>query len=139
MVISVDTYLLKAGEDVVQLLQDHIVMVQSMSSSPHSEMFQARITSWENKLCLIQEVIENWQLCQSHWLYLEPIFSSDDIKKQMPLASKRYHDMELMWSRIMSSAKTNPKLIQLCPDFRLLDSLRECNTLLEQVSCLFYI
>ena len=129
----------------MQLLQDHIVMMQSMSSSPYSEMFQARISNWENKLCLTQEVLENWQLCQSKWLYLEPIFSCNHIKKQIPLESKRYQDMEHIWSTIMNSAKTNPKLIQLCPDFRLLDSLRKCGTLLEQVSlfsiitCLSYL
>eukprot|EP00800_Vazella_pourtalesii_P011138 TRINITY_DN2684_c0_g1_i2.p1 TRINITY_DN2684_c0_g1~~TRINITY_DN2684_c0_g1_i2.p1 ORF type:complete len:309 (+),score=72.59 TRINITY_DN2684_c0_g1_i2:316-1242(+) len=108
-------------------------MMQSMSSSPYSEMFQARISKWENKLCLTQEVLENWQLCQSKWLYLDPIFSCNHIKKQIPLESKRYQDMEHIWSTIMNSAKTNPKLIQLCPDFRLLDSLRKCGTLLEQI------
>ena len=29
-------------------------------------------------------------VCQRSWLYLEPIFSSDDINRQLPVEGKRY-------------------------------------------------
>ena len=128
------TFIMKAGEDVGQLLDDHIVMAQSMSFSPYKKPFELRIASWENKLRITQDVIEEWQLCQRQWLYLEPIFSSEDINQQLPVESKRYQTMERMWRKIMNSAKNNPKVVSLCPDVRLLENQRECNKLLEQVS-----
>jgi hypothetical protein len=53
-------------------------------------------------------VLDEWLLCQRSWLYLEPIFSSDDINRQLPVESKRYQTMERIWRKIMKNAKENP-------------------------------
>ena len=55
-------------------------------------------------------------LCQRSWLYLEPIFSSEDINRQLPVESKRYQTMDRMWRKIMSGAKKDPKV---CPDSKI--------------------
>ncbi len=44
------TYIVKASDDISQLLDDHIVMTQSMSFSPYKKPFEDRISVWENKL-----------------------------------------------------------------------------------------
>uniref|UniRef100_UPI000EF49A7E dynein heavy chain 1, axonemal n=2 Tax=Ciona intestinalis TaxID=7719 RepID=UPI000EF49A7E len=41
--------------------------------------------------------------------------------------------MERMWRKIMKNANENTQVISLCSDARLLESLKECNKLLEQV------
>ena len=44
------TYIVKASEDISQLLDDHIVMTQSMSFSPYKKPFEERCSTWESKL-----------------------------------------------------------------------------------------
>ncbi|XP_047438259.1 dynein axonemal heavy chain 1 [Mugil cephalus] len=127
------TYILKSPDEASQLLDDHIVMTQSMSFSPFKKTFEGRINTWESKLRMTQDVLEEWLTCQRSWLYLEPIFSSDDINQQLPVEGKRYQQMEQTWRRVMKSAFNNRKVIELCPDARLLGKLKECNILLEQV------
>ncbi|KAF3689531.1 Dynein heavy chain 1 [Channa argus] len=127
------TYILKSPDEVSQLLDDHIVMTQSMSFSPFKKAFEERIDTWESKLRMTQDVVEEWLTCQRSWLYLEPIFSSDDINQQLPVEGKRYKQVEQTWKRVMKNAFNNPKVIELCPDARLLEKLKECNILLEQV------
>ena len=80
-----------------------------------------------------QDVMEEWALCQRSWLYLEPIFSSEDIMRQLPVEGKRYQTMDRMWRKIMLAAKNEPKVISFCSDNRLLENFRECNKLLDQV------
>lgn len=52
-------------------------------------------------------MLEEWLTCQRSWLYLEPIFSSEDITRQLPVESKRYHTMERIWRKIMKNAYEN--------------------------------
>ncbi|XP_019911214.2 dynein heavy chain 1, axonemal [Esox lucius] len=127
------TYILKSPDEASQLLDDHIVMTQSMSFSPYKKPFEERIVTWESKLRMTQDVLEEWLTCQRSWLYLEPIFSSDDINRQLPVEGKRYQTMERIWRKVMKSAYDNCQVIDLCPEPRLLDCLKDCNKLLELV------
>jgi len=47
---SSGTYIVKITEEVSQLLDDHIVMTQSMSFSPYKKAFEERISKWESQL-----------------------------------------------------------------------------------------
>lgn len=44
------------------------------------------------------------------WMYLEPIFTSADITKQLPVESKKYNSMERTWRRIMRNAHDTPNV-----------------------------
>ncbi|XP_050760847.1 dynein axonemal heavy chain 1 [Gymnogyps californianus] len=127
------TFILKNTDEASQLLDDHIVMIQSMSFSPFKKPFEERMNTWENKLKMTQDVLEEWLNCQRSWLYLEPIFRSEDIKRQLPLENQRYQAMDRDWRNIMKNANENPEAISLCPDPVLLENLRKCNKLLELV------
>ncbi|CAH8511378.1 unnamed protein product [Dicrocoelium dendriticum] len=127
------TCIIKIGDDVNQLLDDHVVMTQAMNFSPYKKPFEERIAQWEAKLHTTQDVLDEWTMCQRQWLYLEPIFSSEDINRQLPVESKRYSTMDRIWRKVMKQAADQPQVITLCPDPRLLNSLRECNRLLDQV------
>ncbi|NWV36400.1 DYH1 protein, partial [Grantiella picta] len=127
------TYILKSTDDISQLLDDHIVLVQSMSFSPFKKPFEERMNLWESKLKMTQDVLEEWLNCQRAWLYLEPIFSSEDIKRQLPIESQRYNTVDKDWRHIMKKANANPEVISLCPDPELLEKLQKSNQLLELV------
>jgi len=62
------TFIIKASEEISQMLDDHIVATQSMSFSPFKKAFEERIAAWENKLKITQEVLDEWLACQRSWL-----------------------------------------------------------------------
>ena len=51
---STGTFIIKASDDVAQMLDDHIVMTQTMTFSPYKKPFEDRISSWEQKLRITQ-------------------------------------------------------------------------------------
>ena len=98
------TYVLKGFDLVQQLLDDHIVMTQSMSFSPFKGPFAQRIDDWEKMLTLMSEIFEEWIKCQRAWMYLEPIFSSDDIMRQLPTEGKRFQGVDRTWRKLLGAA-----------------------------------
>jgi len=52
-----------------------------MKGSPYARVFLDKITEWENRLMLTQDNVEMWLKVQAVWMYLEPVFSSEDIMK----------------------------------------------------------
>lgn len=44
----------------------------------------AEVYEWEAQIGRIQTMLSLWLELQEHWLYMEPIFSTEDIVMQMP-------------------------------------------------------
>lgn len=45
--------------------------------------------------------MDEWLTCQGKWLYLEPIFSADEIMKQIPREGSAFRLMDTSWRRIV--------------------------------------
>jgi len=71
---STGTYIIKIGEEVSQLLDDHIVMTQSMSFSPYKQPFEERISKWESQLRITQVCVCVCVFTTSHVSYLVSSF-----------------------------------------------------------------
>ena len=91
------TCIVAASEEVQALLDDHIVKSQTMQGSPSIKPFAERAKTWAAKLVLIQDLIDIWLKVQGVWQYLEPIFGSDDIMRQMPEEGKLFKKQDDMW------------------------------------------
>ncbi|XP_045539469.1 dynein axonemal heavy chain 1 [Papilio machaon] len=128
------TYIMKIADETLQLLDEHLLNTQQLGFSPFKAAFELRIQEWDDKLRLTQRVVDEWIECQKQWMYLEPIFNSEDISRQLPFEAKKYGTMERIWRRIMGTAAACPKIMVTCPDSRLLDSLVEAIHLLEIVA-----
>ena len=130
---STQTYIVKSVDEIMTLLDEHIVMSQGMQFSAYKKPFEERINKWCHKLQMVQEVLEEWLQVQSKWMSLQSIFSSADINKQLPTEGKRFSSVNKSWRLIMSQVQANPDVLHFCNNLALLKKLKANNYILQSI------
>ena len=66
-------------------------------------------------------------------MYLEPVFSSDDIMNQMPVEGRNFKEVNVSWHDLMNKINGNPAALEVMKISTLHDTLKIANTKLEKV------
>lgn len=120
-------------DDAMNMLDEHIVTTQAMTFSPFKGPFIDDIEQWNSKLLLVSDTLEEWVKCQGQWMYLQPVFDSPDIMKQLPAETKRFKSVDSSWRHIISQTKLAPNILSSCSKEGLCDKFKESNKNLEIV------
>ncbi|XP_011502202.1 PREDICTED: dynein heavy chain 3, axonemal [Ceratosolen solmsi marchali] len=124
---------LSSVDDIQLLLDDQILKAQTMRGSPFIKAFEEEMQVWEEKLISMQDIIDQWIKCQATWMYLEPIFSSEDIMRQMPTEAKYFRNVDKIWRSIMSDVTNNPDVLIATGIPEMLEMFKTCNKFLEEI------
>ena len=130
-----DSYILEgeAVEEIQTFLDDHIVKTQTMKGSPYAKFFVDEILEWEKKLLTNQDNLDVWLKVQAVWLYLAPVFSSEDIMKQMPVEGRNFKEVDRAWKNLMVRINEEPAALTVMAIEELGDILKGAHAKLEQV------
>ncbi|XP_053321162.1 dynein axonemal heavy chain 3-like [Spea bombifrons] len=128
-----NTYILAAVDEIQVLLDDHIVKTTTMKSSQFIAPFEKEILAWEANLWLLQEILECWLKVQMAWLYLEPIFGSEDIRNQIPVEGKKFEMVDSNWRLIMKESIEEANVMRVISQPQMLDNLKEAELLLDDI------
>jgi dynein heavy chain, axonemal len=88
---------------------------------------------WETKLNNMSELIEEVSKCQKTWMYLEPIFASDDIHKQMPTEGNWFRDVDTLWKSTMEAIDNDPGIIDLAERENIKEAFKDANKKLDRI------
>ena len=72
----------------------------SMASNRYSTPFREDVTGWITKLSTVSEIVEQWLMVQSMWMYMEAVFSGGDIVKQLPQEAKRFQNIDKSFTKV---------------------------------------
>ncbi|XP_022171452.1 dynein heavy chain 3, axonemal-like isoform X1 [Myzus persicae] len=125
--------ILTALDDIQVMLDDHILKAQTMHGSVYIKPFEEEMDTWEKKLILMQEILDLWISVQGIWMYLGPIFSSEDINRQMPEEARNFRAVDAIWRQIMINTVKNRKVLEATDYPNMLPLLKKCSVMFEQI------
>ncbi|XP_053480111.1 dynein axonemal heavy chain 3-like [Ictalurus furcatus] len=120
-------------DDIQVLLDDHIISAQTIRGSPFIKPIEAECKEWEEKLLQMQDILDAMLKCQSSWLYLEPIFSSQDIIAQMPEEGRKFSIVDTYWRDIVAGVLKDTHVLVATAQPNMLERLQESNIFLEEI------
>ncbi|RNF27392.1 putative dynein heavy chain [Trypanosoma conorhini] len=126
-------FILAQLEDVIQQLDDHQLELQTIMASRFVAPVRERVEEWIRNLRLVGDVIEEWVTLQKNWMYLEFIFSSDDIKAQLPEESAQFTSVDDLFQTLTMRANTTKNVYQICTDDGVLEQLKESNLAIDHI------
>jgi len=104
-----------------------------LGSSNMRGKLKVETRNWEVKLNQMSELIGEVAKCQRTWMYLEPIFASDDIGKTMPNEASMFKDVDSTWKAQMSFIETDPGILDFNDRDNITAQFIEANKKLEQI------
>jgi len=130
------TFILQVGkvDEIQTTLDDHLVKTQTLRNSPYCKFIGSAMEQWEEFLQKTSQTIEEWLRVQASWLYLDPVFSSEDIMKQMPKEGQEFHQVSSMWREIMNVVHKSPLCMSVAGIENLLGRWINANAKLEGIN-----
>eukprot|EP00698_Gefionella_okellyi_P011213 TRINITY_DN2949_c0_g2_i1.p1 TRINITY_DN2949_c0_g2~~TRINITY_DN2949_c0_g2_i1.p1 ORF type:complete len:3309 (-),score=891.59 TRINITY_DN2949_c0_g2_i1:55-9981(-) len=129
------TFILNDPTEIARLAEDQIIAVQGMRNSKIVLPFelQDRIAKWEARLLRTSDVLDEWLRCQRSYMYLEPIFSNDDIVNTLSMDARKFADTDRKWRDIMAMVERNPRVMNIMSGPRILQSFVDSNAILDGI------
>lgn len=130
---SKDKFIICSIEKAMSNIEVHSQLIQSAMNSIYIGHLKSEAQQWDDSLNLINRVIEEWLFVQKQWIYLENIFSADDIKKQIPDAYQIFSKVNKSFIDLMQKTNDKPNVLERCKQPQLLENLTRYNKELDSI------
>lgn len=121
------SFVITSFDLVESVLDQHLSETQSLLVNPFRAVFGEEIDKWYDHLLLISNIIEEWRRFQGQWCYLQPIFDSPDINKQLPNESAMFKRVDTTWRQAISQTKIQKNVLKVCLGEDYYDKFKEAN------------
>ncbi|XP_011359187.1 dynein heavy chain 14, axonemal [Pteropus vampyrus] len=120
-------------DDILAQLEESQIILATVKGSSYIGPIKALVDKWDQNLTLFSRTLEEWMNCQRTWLYLEPIFNSLEIQRQLPAEAKLFSHVISLWKEIMLKLQNKLDALQIATSAGVLEILQNCNTHLEYI------
>uniref|UniRef100_A0A1I8P355 AAA+ ATPase domain-containing protein n=1 Tax=Stomoxys calcitrans TaxID=35570 RepID=A0A1I8P355_STOCA len=100
-----DVFILAGTEELQTILDDSNVNINTIAASKYVAPIKERVDQWIEDLEQCGKTLEVWMECQTSWIYLEAIFASPDIQRQLPQEANMFFVVDNSFKELVRNAK----------------------------------
>ena len=122
-----------AFEDIQMMLDESVLRIQTIRSDPGVKFIEEYAAQWEDLLVFLQEACEIWVKVQQAYVYLVPVFNSEDIRTHMAKAAAEFRKIQNIWEDLMKNVSDDPTVKSIKQVTELLPKLKESLSMMETI------
>jgi dynein heavy chain len=133
---SKEYYVISSTEEVMEVLEVCMVGISTILTSRFGDHIRKEVEDFNTKnLRKFEMLIDEWMEFQKGWTYLESIFHSSDISRNLPNETKKFNYCDQSWKNIMRDINHERKCYKAVnnPKENLLETFRQNNKILDEI------
>ncbi|XP_077989551.1 dynein axonemal heavy chain 6-like [Glandiceps talaboti] len=128
-----DVLIVAGADDIMAQLEESHVTISTIRGSRYVTPIKILVEEWDRKLTVFARTLDEWMTCQRNWLYLEQIFLTPDIQRQLPNEAKLFAQVDKSWKDIMRRTEDRPNALRSATAPGVLEILQASNSNLEKI------
>nr|XP_018672447.1 dynein heavy chain 6, axonemal-like [Ciona intestinalis] len=125
--------IVSTAEEIWNQLEESQMTIATIKGSRYVSPIKGQVEDWERRLMLFSRTLDEWMKCQRNWLYLEPVFTTIDIQRQLPTESQLFAQVDKSWRDIMRRTEDRPNALRSATSSGVLEALQASNSNLEKI------
>ncbi|CAD7935566.1 unnamed protein product [Amoebophrya sp. A120] len=101
-----DLFILGDVSEIIVQIEDHCVTIATMMGSRYIGGIKEKVEIWMKKIYNAADILDEWIIMQRAWMYLENIFSAEDIQKQLPGETTKFKQVDRFYRELFRKVKS---------------------------------
>ena len=128
-----ESYILVELDDIFQVLDESLATMNNILASRYLKKLRPKAEGIKNTLLQISDILDKWVECQKKWMYLENIFTAQDIKKQLEKEAAMFDQCDKTLRNLLKRVQTQPNAYRIVKLPNLFESLNKTNDTLDYI------
>ncbi|KAH9106046.1 hypothetical protein AeMF1_018228 [Aphanomyces euteiches] len=128
-----DIYIFGAMDDIHASLEESFVSLETILGSRFVANVKDEAMALQKRLHSFQDTLAKWTTCQKEWIYLDAIFSTPDMQRQLPLEAQAFAAVHSFWKDTMERTQETPNCMRATAQPGLGDTFSKHNHAMENL------
>lgn len=128
-----ESYILVELDDIFMALDESLATMNNILASRYVKKLRPKAEGVKNTLLSLSDILDRWLECQKKWMYLENIFTAQDIKKQLEKEAAMFDQCDKTLRNLLKRVQMQPNAYRVVKMNNIFENLTKTNENLDYI------